>query len=166
MRILTYPDPVLYRPASPVDRIGPAERKLCDQMLETLYQARGVGLAAPQVGVSLRVAVIDLNTPELGRDPLILINPVITRREGEILWDEGCLSIPGFRSEMKRSGEVWVRARNPEGREIEISGRNLLAVVIQHELDHFEGKLLVDQAGRLRKSLYLRKLKKMQREKS
>jgi peptide deformylase len=107
-----------------------------------------------------------LNTPELGKDPLVLINPVITRRIGDLLWEEGCLSIPGFRSEMKRSEEVWVRARNPEGREIEIFGRNLLAVVIQHELDHFEGKLLVDQAGRLKKSLYLRKLRKMQREKS
>ncbi|MCX5868946.1 MAG: peptide deformylase [Proteobacteria bacterium] len=166
MNILIYPDPGLYRPALPVDRIGPAERKLCERMLEKLYQARGIGLSAPQVGVSVRVAVLDLNTPELGRNPLVLINPVITHREGEIIWEEGCLSIPGFRSETKRSEEVRVRAQNPEGREIEIVGRNLLAVVIQHELDHFDGKLLIDRAGRLKKNLYLRKLKKMHRDRS
>ena len=164
--IHVFPDPVLFRPAEPVDRVGAAERKLCRNMLETLYPARGIGLAAPQVGVSVRITVIDLNPPGLGNDPLVLVNPVIVAREGEIVWDEGCLSLPGFRSEMKRTAEIRVRALDPEGGEIEFDARNLLAVVIQHEIDHFEGRLLIDAAGRLRRNLYLRKLRKTQREDS
>ena len=158
-----YPDSRLSRPTDPVDTVGPAEKKLSEDMVETMYRSRGLGLAAPQVGALVRIAVVDANPPGTGKNPLVLFNPAIVKQEGEIIWEEGCLSIPDFRAEMKRSAEVVVRALNLKGEPIEITGRKLLAVVLQHELDHLAGKILLDRVNRLKKRMYLKKLKKIQR---
>ena len=162
--IVVYPDSRLSRPSDPVDSIGSAERKLGQDMVETMYRSRGLGLAAPQVGAQVRIAVLDINPPVAGKNPIILVNPTIIRREGELTWEEGCLSIPDFRAEVQRNAEVVVRALNLKGEEIELTGRNLLAVVLQHELDHLDGTLLLDRVNRLKKHMYVRKIKKMQRQ--
>lgn len=132
---------VLREKAVPVKEITPNIEKLLDNMLDTLYDANGVGLAAPQVGVSKRVVVIDV-----GEGPLELINPVITAKEGEDLDDEGCLSIPGITGQVARAAKVKVEALNRQGELQVIEGEGLLARCLQHEIDHLEGILFVDKA--------------------
>ena len=132
---------VLREKAVPVKEITPNIEKLLDNMFDTLYDARGVGLAAPQVGVSKRVVVIDV-----GEGPLELINPVIVEKEGEDIDDEGCLSIPGITGQVARAAKVKVEALNRKGELQVIEGEGLLARCLQHELDHLEGVLFVDKA--------------------
>ncbi|WP_019851054.1 peptide deformylase [Desulfitobacterium sp. PCE1] len=132
---------VLREKAVPVKEITPNIEKLLDNMLETLYDANGVGLAAPQVGVSKRVVVIDV-----GEGPMELINPVIIEKEGEDLDDEGCLSIPGVTGQVARAAKVKVEALNRKGELQVIEGEGLLARCLQHEIDHLEGILFVDKA--------------------
>jgi peptide deformylase len=167
--IYKYPEDVLKRVAKPVRTIDGKLVAFLDEMAKTMYAAPGVGLAAPQVGVSERAIVLDCDSTEeradgSGRGLLRLINPEIVEAEGTILWEEGCLSVVDFTSEVKRAAHVLVRAFTPEEKELRIEAEGLLAVALQHEIDHLDGKLFIDRISRLKRDLYKRKLKKMQRE--
>jgi peptide deformylase len=129
-----------------------------------MYAAPGVGLAAPQVGVSERVIVLDIDHENPRKQVLKLINPVITRTEGEVLWEEGCLSIVDFTAEVKRAAQVEVIAFDENQKEIKIQADGLLAVALQHEIDHLDGKLFIDRISRLKRDLYRRRRKKMLRD--
>lgn len=162
-KVITYPNPILRRKSAPVAAVDDGIRALLDDMVETMYAGDGVGLAAPQVEVSLRVITIDISAGNEGKGPglLRLINPEITSREGEIEWDEGCLSVPDFRMVMKRSLKILVRYMDENGAPKELSAEGLLAVAIQHEIDHLDGNLIIDMASRLKRDMYERKVKKM-----
>jgi peptide deformylase len=159
--ILTYPHPLLAQKAKPVSVVDDAIRRLVDDMAETMYAAPGVGLAAPQVGKLYRIVVLDVDyTDETKKSNLrVLINPEIVTRDGSITWDEGCLSVPGITEEVKRAGKVLVRALDREGKVQEIEGAGLLAVCMQHEIDHLEGTLFIDHLSRLKRKLSMRNLK-------
>jgi peptide deformylase len=140
-KIRTVPDPVLRVPAKKVPLIDSSVLRLIDDMIDTMRAANGVGLAAPQVGVSLRVAVIEVP----GEDVITLINPEIIKKKGERVIEEGCLSIPGYQGEVKRAVTVKVKARNRDGREVRITATDdILAQALEHELDHLEGRLYID----------------------
>ena len=162
--ILTYPEPVLKQVAAEVPNIDGALVGTIDDMVETMYAAPGVGLAAPQIGLSQRVIVLDVDTENKGKHLLKLINPVIAEQEGEILWEEGCLSVVDYVAEVRRAARVLVRGYTPEGKEVAIEGTDLLAVALQHEIDHLDGKLFLDRLSRLKRDLYRRRLKKLERE--
>lgn len=174
-KIVTYPDPVLKAVAAPVEEITNDIKRLVDDMFDTMYSADGVGLAAPQVGESVRIIVVDVNVrgkfddtttqgpigpKEHGKQKFGMINPVILSREGEIEWEEGCLSIPEFRLKMKRANKITVEYFDKEGQKNELACEGLLAVAIQHEIDHLDGKILIDNASRIKRDLYLSKIKK------
>ena len=154
--ILQYPAPALKQPAATVANIGGDVVQLVEDMTETMYAAPGVGLAAPQVGVGQRVIVLDVRSADdaPGRQLLKLINPVIAEREGEIVWEEGCLSVPDLTAPIKRARRILVRAWTPDEKEIEIEAEELLAVALQHEIDHLDGKLFLDRLSRLKRDLY------------
>lgn len=176
--IAIYPAPILKRRAMPVAQITAATRQLLTDMLATMYAAPGVGLAAPQVGVGLRVLVIDIGEPvpmsmeesaqleERTAHPYQLINPEIIERAGTITWEEGCLSLPELLVTKQRAAHVVVTALDPEGAPVTIDAHGLLAVVLQHEIDHLDGKLIIDDLSRLKRSMYLDRLKKQQAEQS
>jgi peptide deformylase len=163
LRITKYGEPVLRKKAESVSDLGPSIQKLIQDMYETMYAAQGIGLAAPQVGVSLRLAVINV-TPEKKRNQFVIINPKIVKAEGKIDSDEGCLSLPGVGgAEFHRSEKVTVEALNEKGLPITITGDGLLARCLQHEIDHLNGKLIINRAPlkrRLEMSWAIRKLKK------
>ena len=161
--ILTYPNPILKRQCTPVQNFNRELRTFIDNMFETMYAAPGVGLAAPQVGVSERILVIDVGRLEgeaIKRDPKVIINPEITRREGKITWDEGCLSLPELIVPVERDQQIVVTGKNPDGKAMTLSGEDLLAVAFQHEIDHLDGILLVDRLSRLKRDLYKKQLDK------
>jgi peptide deformylase len=161
LKILTYPDPKLRKRSAPVEKIDKEIEKLLDDMIETMYKAPGVGLAAPQVGVNLRVIAIDVSARQQDSPGLIeLINPVIISAEGEQIEEEGCLSIPGFASEVKRKARVKVQGLNRDGKLIEIEGSGLLARAFQHEIDHIDGVLYIDRLSRLKRELLKKKIEK------
>jgi peptide deformylase len=141
LNICTAPDPVLRRKAKRVTSFDSSLQQLIDNMIETLNQAAGVGLAAPQVGISLRVAIIQEPEKEL----IVLINPEVIKREGERVIPEGCLSIPGYQGEVIRSQKVKVKARDRHGKEVRIKGEDLLGQALEHEIDHLNGILYVDR---------------------
>lgn len=163
-RILTYPDPILKETAADVPNIDGALVATIEDMVETMYDAPGVGLAAPQIGLSERVIVLDVDHENKGKHLLKLINPVIAEREGDVLWEEGCLSVRDYSAEVQRAARVLVRAWTPEGKEIAVEADDLLAVALQHEIDHLDGKLFIDRISRLKRDLYRRRLKKLERE--
>src|SRR5689334_16605388 len=165
-QILKYPDPSLRRPARPVAEIGGDLVRLLDDLAETMYAAPGVGLAATQVGADERALVLDVHDPDEapGKRLLKLINPVIAEREGEILWEEGCLSVPELTAPVKRARRVLVRAWTPDQKEIEVEGEELLAVALQHEIDHLDGKLFLDRLSRLKRDLYRARQRKLDRQ--
>ena len=159
--ILRYPDRRLRVKAQPVTEVTDAVRALCDDMAETMYAAPGVGLAAPQIGVALRVFVIDVASGT--EDPSELhyfINPEITQRVGETVWEEGCLSFPGIHEEIERAEKVTVRATGLDGNAFEMQAEGLLAIAIQHENDHLDGILFVDRLSPIKRLLMKRKLGK------
>jgi peptide deformylase len=162
--IVKYGDPVLHSPAAPVERIDDSIRRLLDDMVETMYAAPGIGLAAPQVGVALRVIVIDLSVGEDPAQVIRLVNPVILEREGEQKHEEGCLSIPGFGGSPARPLRVTVRGLSPDGEERVHTGTDLLARAFCHEIDHIDGLLFVDRLSPLKRDLMKRKLRKRARE--
>jgi peptide deformylase len=164
--ILQYPAPVLKTRAIPVTNIGGDVVRLIEDMAETMYAAPGVGLAAPQVGVGWRVVVLDVHTDDEqpGTRLLKLINPEIAEREGEVVWEEGCLSVPDLTAPVKRARRVLVRAWTPEERQIELEAEELLAVVLQHEIDHLDGKLFLDRLSRLKRDLYRARRRKLERQ--
>ncbi len=160
--ILTFPNPRLRNKAQPVREVDAAVRRLVDDMLETMYAAPGIGLAAIQVDVPLRVVVIDIS--EKQDSPLCLINPEILERQGDEQMEEGCLSVPGFFEMVSRAERVRVRALDQDGRPFEIDTDGLLAVCIQHEIDHLDGKLFVDYISSLKRQRIRRRLEKEQRD--
>jgi peptide deformylase len=163
-RIYTYPEPVLKEVAHDVTDIDGAVAKTIDDMVETMYAAPGVGLAAPQIGVSERVIVLDVDHENKGKQLLKLVNPVIVESEGEVLWEEGCLSVRDYQAEVLRAERVLVKAWTTEQKEIEVEGTGLLAVALQHEIDHLNGTLFLDRLSRLKRELYRKRLKKLDRE--
>lgn len=147
--IVLHPDPVLRKKARPVQKINATIRKLLDDMAETMYAAPGIGLAAPQVGVSKRVIVVDIQDKK-GPGLLKLVNPEIVHAEGTVTWNEGCLSIPGYVGEVQRHARIKVTALNPDGHKVWVEAEGLLAVCLQHEIDHLDGILYIDKATNVR----------------
>jgi peptide deformylase len=164
LKIRKFPDPVLKQPAKPVENIDGGLNSFLDSMTQTMYAAPGVGLAATQVGDARRVIVLDTDHENLGKHLLKLINPEVIQAEGSILWEEGCLSVIDYTTEVKRAAKVLVRAWTPEQKEIEIEASDLLAVALQHEIDHLDGKLFIDRISRIKRDLYKRRLAKMIKE--
>jgi peptide deformylase len=162
LNILYFPDPRLRNVARPVKQVDDTVRKLTDDMLETMYAAPGIGLAATQVNVDKRVIVIDVS--EDRDQPLYLINPEILELEGEEEMEEGCLSVPGVFEAVQRADRVRIRALGRDGQPFEMEANDLLAVCIQHEIDHLDGKLFVDYLSQLKRTRIRKKLEKEQRQ--
>jgi peptide deformylase len=162
LNILRYPDPRLKKRAAPVKRVDERIRKLVRDLAETMYAAPGVGLAATQVDVHLQVIVIDISP---GKDNLlVLINPEIVERKGESTLEEGCLSVPGIYDKVARAEWIKLRATGAEGKDFELEADGLLAVCIQHEMDHLEGKMFVEYLSRLKQTRIRTKMLKQERE--
>jgi peptide deformylase len=162
-KICVYPEPVLSRKAETITNIDGQVHTLAADMVETMYAASGIGLAAPQVGVSRRLIVVDPGKEE--KCGLItLVNPVVVSGEGHNAIDEGCLSVPDFTAEVPRYAEILVKGVTLDEREVELNVDGLLAIVLQHEIDHLNGILFIDRISPLKRDIYLRKLKKKQRQ--
>jgi peptide deformylase len=162
--IVKFGDPVLDREADDVtDFDTPELHKFLDDMFESMYAAKGVGLAAPQIGVSKKIAVIDCSNGENPAEKIVIINPKIMAIEGKQTGEEGCLSIPGFREQVRRGKRVTVRAQNARGEEFEMTGEDLLARAFLHETDHLYGRLYLTHISALKRDLMKRKIKKLQR---
>ncbi|MDR3792979.1 MAG: peptide deformylase [Terracidiphilus sp.] len=164
LNIVKYPDPVLSRPGEPVTEFDSELKKLVDDMFETMYAGQGVGLAAPQVGVSKRLVVIDLSMSKEAKDKVVLVNPEIIQSEGRLYEDEGCLSFPDIREKVVRAAKVRVRAQDVKGKWFEMEGLDLLARCFQHEIDHVDGVLFLSRMSPLKRSMCLRQIRKMQRD--
>jgi peptide deformylase len=164
LTIVKYPEPVLSQPGEPVTEFDSELRKLVADLFETMYAAQGIGLAAPQVGVSKRITVIDLSGGKKPEDKLVLINPEITYREGKQYEEEGCLSFHEIREKIQRAFKVRIRAQNEHGKWFEMDGEELLSRAFQHEIDHLDGVLFIKRMSALKRDLVLRKIRKMQRE--
>ena len=164
LEILRYPDPILKKVSEPVETITEDTIHLVDDMVETMYAAPGVGLAAPQVGQLQRIIVLDIDYENPGKNLIKLINPEIRRAEGEVVWEEGCLSVFDFTAEVDRAAQVEVVGLDEKEKEVKVEGEGLLAVALQHEIDHLDGKLFIDYISRLKRELYTRRLKKRMRE--
>ena len=162
--IVKFGDPVLEREAETVSEFDTPElHKFLDDMFESMYAAKGVGLAAPQIGFPRRIAVIDTSNNENPAERIVLINPEIVRVEGKQQGEEGCLSIPGFREQVRRAKRVTVRAQNAQGEEFEKTGEDLLARAFLHETDHLNGRLYISHISALKRDLMKRKIRKLQR---
>ena len=159
LTILHHPDARLRQRAAPVERFDAALQRLIDDMFETMYAAPGVGLAATQVGVGLRVAVMDCSREENVREPLVMINPEIIEATDPEEVDEGCLSVPGVSDTLKRSHRVKARALDRKGKAFEIEAEGLLAQCIQHEIDHLDGKLYIDRLSSLKRDRLLKRMR-------
>lgn len=162
LEILHYPDPRLRRKAEPVAAVDETVRRLVDDMFDTMYDEPGIGLAATQVNVTRRVVVMDLS--EDRSEQRVFINPEILEAEGVQTYQEGCLSVPGFFEEVERAARVRVRALDRDGKPYELEADGLLAVCIQHEIDHLDGKLFVDYLSELKRKRIRRKLEKLARQ--
>jgi peptide deformylase len=176
-KVVIWPHPILAAVAQPVKQVDARVKALVRDLFDTMYDANGVGLAAPQVGVGECVLVVDLNPrgrkkkrdmdelSEQGFDgPRAFINPAIIHREGTLIWEEGCLSIPGINEEVERSEIITVRATDEHGEPFEKTISGLYAVAIQHELDHLQGKVFVDYVSRLKRELVKKKMNKIQKD--
>ena len=160
--IVLYGEPVLESRAEPVTEFDtPEMHKLIDDMFESMYTAKGVGLAAPQIGIRKRMAVIDLSVGEDPKQKIVLLNPEIIHREGTQTGEEGCLSIPGFREQVTRAKTVRVRAQNVKGEPFEMTGEELLARAFSHEIDHLNGRLYISHVSALKRDLIRRKVRKL-----
>ncbi|MEQ1871401.1 MAG: peptide deformylase [Vicinamibacterales bacterium] len=161
--ILRYGADVLHAPAAPVGPLTPDIDRLIVDMIETMYAAPGIGLAAPQVGVPLRIFVVDLS---LGRDPkglIVMVNPEWVTRDGMQLEEEGCLSVPGFNATVVRPKRAVIKGLNREGTAYELEGTDLLARAFQHEMDHLDGTLFVDRLRGIKRDMIVRKIRKLHR---
>ncbi len=162
--VLQFPDPRLKRKSVPVGRVDDELRALAADMIDVMYDEPGIGLAAPQVGQAIRLVVMDTewndeeNGP--GKNPMVMINPEILERDGELTWTEGCLSVPDFQAEVERAARVTVRYTDLEGNEHTEAAEELRAVCFQHEIDHLDGVLFIDRISRLKRNLYANKRKK------
>ena len=161
LEILHYPNPVLAEKSQPVEIFDESLRQLASDMAETMYDAPGVGLAAPQVGELKRLVVIDCSGSEAPADLIVAVNPEIVAREGDCMEEEGCLSVPGYYARVARSARVTVRYQDLDGQTQEREADELLAVAIQHEIDHLDGVLFVDRLSSLKRSMFRKKYQKM-----
>ena len=162
--IVKFGDPVLEREAAEVTEFDTPElHKLLDDMFESMYAAKGVGLAAPQIGVGRKIAVIDVSNGEKPEDKVVLINPTIVKVDGRQQGEEGCLSIPGFREQVRRGRSVTIRAQNARGEVFEQTAEDLLARAFLHETEHLYGRLYITHISTLKRELIRRKIKKLQR---
>jgi len=170
LEIKKYPDRILREKTSPVTDFGPSLQRLIDDMIETMYAAPGVGLAANQVGVAKQLLVVDVSTKEKSAPLIVLVNPEIIHSEGESAIEEGCLSLPDYTTVIRRAERVRVRGLDRKGRVLEIEGEGLLARALQHEIDHLNGKLIIDRISRLKrewfKKRYLKHIQQMEVVKS
>ena len=164
LEILKYPHSVLKKRSQAVSRIDEEVERLIHDMKETMYKAGGIGLAACQVGVPRRVIVLDVSPMDPQHSFFALVNPEIISEEGEIDHEEGCLSVPDCLEKVKRKEKVCVRGLSPQGMEIEIKGDGILAIALQHEIDHINGILILDRVSRLKREIYRNKLKKGKRK--
>ncbi|MGI9592529.1 MAG: peptide deformylase [Myxococcota bacterium] len=160
--VLQFPDKRLREKSKPIAAITDEIRLLAEDMLEVMYDEPGIGLAAPQVGEPVRLIVVDSdwNEEDAEKNPLVLVNPEITAREGSITWTEGCLSVPDFQADVERSESVTLEAQDLEGERVRIEATGLQAVCFQHEIDHLDGVLFIDHISRLKREMYVRKRKK------
>ena len=159
--IVKYPDPVLAKKGEPVTVFDDKLKTLVDDMFASMYEAQGIGLAAPQIGISQRIAIIDVSFRKNPEEKIALINPEIIEREGTQYEEEGCLSLPDIRDKVKRAAKVKVRAQDVKGEWFEIEGEELLSRAFQHEIDHLDGVLFIDRISRLKKDLTIRRIKKL-----
>ena len=164
LKILKYPEPVLSQPGEPVTEFNAELRKLVADMFETTYASQGIGLAAPQVGISKRLTVIDLSMGKDPKDKLVLANPEIIDRKGRQYTEEGCLSFLEIREKVVRAANVRVRAQDEYGKWFEVDGDDLLSRCLQHEIDHVDGVLFIFRMSPLKRNLALRKIRKLQRD--
>lgn len=162
--IVKYGDPVLETQTKPVEKFDEELQKLTDDMFESMYAAQGVGLAAPQIGVGLRVAVIDVSNGKNPEARIVCANPEITHAEGEQREEEGCLSLPGFRGHVARPQFVTIRAQDVTGKEFEMRGEGLLARAFCHEIDHLHGTLFITHLGLLKRDMIKRKIRKLRKD--
>lgn len=160
--LVLFPDEGLREVCAPVPEMTDDLDRLIDDMFYTMYEAPGIGLAAPQIAVQQRVIVVDVSEDK--NQPLALINPEIVRSAGQITWEEGCLSLPGIYAHIDRPSDILVRAMNRDGQMIEMEASDLMAICIQHEIDHLNGKLFVDHLSGLKRTRILQKYKKLQAE--
>lgn len=173
--IITYPNPILKKVSTKLETVDASIETLAKDMLETMYAAPGVGLAAPQIGKNIRMVVIDTRSKDENGEfdmedltdlekeisfPLVLINPVITKKEGKIKWEEGCLSVPGYTEQVERAAYVEVQALNEKGDEIFVKADSLTGVCIQHEIDHLDGKVFIERLSTIRRNRITSKIKK------
>ena len=161
--VVKYPDPVLMRKGDPVTVFDRNLAELVEDMFESMYAAEGIGLAAPQIGISKQITVIDVSFRKDPAKRIVLINPVVVRRQGEQYEEEGCLSFPEIREKVKRAATVTVRAQDARGEFFEVEGDELLARAFQHEIDHLHGILFIDHLSRLKRDLVQRRIRKLQR---
>ena len=163
--VLKFPDKRLQEISTPIEKITDEIRELASDMLEVMYDEPGIGLAAPQVAETIRLIVVDTEWTADGAEqsPLVLVNPEIVESSGEIVWTEGCLSVPDFEADVERASHVTLRASNLEGEDLEISATELQAVCFQHEIDHLDGILFIDRLSRLKRNLYTQRRKKQLR---
>jgi peptide deformylase len=163
-KVVKYPEPVLQQPGEPVTEFNDELRKFVADMFETMYAAKGIGLAAPQVAVSKRITVIDLSGGEDPKQKLVLINPEIIAREGKQYEEEGCLSFPEIHEKVQRAAKVTIRAQDEHGQWFEMDGEELLSRAFQHEIDHLDGVLFIFRMSGLKRDMILRRIRKAQRE--
>lgn len=160
--IVQFPDARLKQVSKPITEVDDALRELARDMIEVMYDEPGIGLAAPQLAASVRMFVIDTEWSQEGgeKQPLVVLNPEISDREGEITWEEGCLSVPDYTANVERDAKITLRGTDLDGNPIEETAEGLRAVCIQHEVDHLDGILFIDRISRLKRSLYVKKRKK------
>ncbi len=166
--VLQFPDKRLREVSEPITEVTEEIRTLAADMLDVMYDEPGIGLAAPQVGEAVRLIVVDTEWTEedAERNPLVLVNPVLSDEEGKITWTEGCLSVPDFQADVERAEKVVLSATNLDGEPVVIEAEGLQAVCFQHEIDHLDGRLFIDRISRLKREMYVRKRKKQLRQES
>ncbi|WP_254473585.1 peptide deformylase [Bartonella sp. B1098] len=165
--LVTLPDPILREVSKPIEHVDAALQKLADDMLETMYRAKGIGLAAIQIGIPLRMLVMDVSPNEEPKNPLVIINPeILWLSEERNIYKEGCLSIPDYFAEVERPKRLRIRYQNREGKRTEIEADDLLATCLQHEMDHLDGRLFIDYISKIKRDMVIRKFKKRAKEKN
>jgi peptide deformylase len=164
LEILKYPHPLLKKRCKEVERVDAEVRKLIQNMTETMYAVNGIGLAACQVGVPRRIIVLDVSPLDSEQSLFAMINPEVISEEGEIDYEEGCLSVPDCLEKIKRREKIRIRGTSPEGKEMEVEGEGILAIALQHEIDHINGVLILDRVSRLKREIYRNKLRKEKRK--
>ena len=166
LEILTFPNKFLTQPTKPLENIDGRVQEMIDNMASTMYEAPGIGLAAIQVGWGKSLLIYDISPPEEDRELKVIVNPKIIEYEGEFLSEEeGCLSVPDFRSDVKRAAKILVEGADREGNPLRIDAEGLLAIVLQHEIDHLNGTLFIDRISTLKREMYKRRMKKQLRMK-